>query len=107
MAGAASAQTEVDLREEAVSGEKEQARTALWMVLLLRLTALAVDHRPDIRNGVHTPFKLGKVLTSTRRHPNHLQDLRWDRRSIGSRNLGDLSPICGPQADRTKRRAAG
>ncbi|KAI9884383.1 MAG: hypothetical protein M1823_003837 [Watsoniomyces obsoletus] len=59
MAGAGTAKTELDLRNEAVSGEKEQARTALWMVLLLRLTALAVDHRPDIRNGaIQTIFRI-------------------------------------------------
>ena len=43
-------QTEDGLRTVAVS-ENGDSKKALWLVLLLRLMALALDQRADIRNG--------------------------------------------------------
>ena len=67
---------------------------ALWMLLLLRLTAVTTDDRLELRNSKSNLIQAGeRSLTSTRRNPNPSSNFRRLRRPVELRSLGNVHQI--------------
>lgn len=67
---------------------------ALWMLLLLRLTAVTTDERLELRNSKSSFTQdCERSLTSTRRNPNSSSYLRRLRGPAELRSLGNVPQI--------------
>lgn len=64
------------LVEQASSKDAVISNAALWMMLLLRLTAVTMDERLELRNSKCLSFCLGNLILKLKRcHPNFASNI--------------------------------